>query len=116
MCQTGPTLVLAVALCACSGASYPVPVQRMVDAKVSARAAEEGAQSSPQARLHVALAKEALTRADVLVAEGDNRRADYELVRAKSDADLAVALEQDQTARSQAALARAQAGYDGGLQ
>jgi hypothetical protein len=87
----------------------------MVDAKVSAKAAEDGAQQSAQARLHVALAKEALTRADFLVADGNNRRADYELVRAKSDADLALALEMDQTARFQAELATAHAA-DGGAQ
>ncbi|MGH7435738.1 MAG: hypothetical protein ACRENE_08690 [Polyangiaceae bacterium] len=102
-------LILVAALPSCAGASYPSPNQRMVDAKSSAKSAEENAQVSPRARLHVALAKEAIERADALMANGENRRADYELVRAKSDADLAVALEKARAAHREAEQASARA-------
>jgi hypothetical protein len=109
------TLVFgAAALCACSGAAYPAPTRRMLDAKASARTAELYARANPQARLHVALAKEAITRADALVARGYTRRADFELVRAKSDADLAIALEKQEAARDDADRARANADAIGG--
>jgi hypothetical protein len=111
MNRLGPiTLAFApAALCACSGAAYPAPTQRMIDAKTSARTAEIYAQASPQARLHVALAKEAITRADALMARGYSRRADFELVRAKSDAELAIALEKEEAARDEADRAKSNA-------
>ena len=88
----------------------------MVDAKASARTAAEmhARRANPQARLHVALAKEAITRADALVARGYTRRADFELVRAKSDADLAIALEKEEAARMEADRAKADADSMGG--
>ncbi len=97
------------ALCACSGAAYPAPTQRMIEAKASARTAEMHAQGNQQARLHVALAKEAIARADALIASGYTRRADFELVRAKSDADLAIALEKEDAAREEADRAKTNA-------
>lgn len=111
MNRSGPALALvaAGALFGCGAASYPAPTQRMVDAKSSAMSAEENVQADPRARLHVALAKEEIARADALMANGHNRRADFELVRAKGDADLAVALEKDRAAHDQAQEASARA-------
>jgi hypothetical protein len=73
-------------------ASYPAPIQQMADAEAAARSAEDtGAQSSPQAQLHLKLARDGIAQAKGLLADGDNERANYVLVRAKSDAELALA-------------------------
>lgn len=67
------------------------------------RSAEEmGAESDPQAQLHVKLAEEQLNRAKGLMASGDNRRAEYVLVRAKGDAELALALARAASAKVEA--------------
>lgn len=50
--------ILPLSLLAC-GASYSAPVQRMADAQAAYRAAKEaGADSIPQAQLHLKLADE----------------------------------------------------------
>ncbi len=84
-------------------ASYPAPVQRMADAEGAVQSASElGAASSPQARLHMKLATEGIARARQLLADGDNKRADYVLIRAKSDAELALAETRDDRAQAAA--------------
>jgi hypothetical protein len=96
----GAALLAALAGCA----SYPAPVQRMADAEAAARTAQEtGATSIPQAQLHLKLAQEEISQAKGLVANGDNRPADYMLIRARSDAELALG-----EARAQAAHAEAE--------
>ncbi len=89
-------------------ASYPVPVQRMADAEAAARSAQDlGASTSPQGQLHLKLAQEEIAQAQQLIANKDNERADYVLIRAKSDAELAVAEAKDTTAEQEARLAQA---------
>jgi len=89
-------------LAAC--ASYPQPVQRMADAEAAARTAQEtGAASIPQAQLHLRLAQEEIAQAKQLIANGDNKRADFTLIRAKADAELAIG-----ETRAQAEQAKAQ--------
>jgi hypothetical protein len=96
----GSTLLAGLAGCA----SYPTPVERMADAEAAARTAQEtGATSNPQAQLHLKLAQEEIAKAKALVANGDNKRADFVLIRARSDAELALG-----EARAQAARAEAQ--------
>jgi hypothetical protein len=91
----------AAAVAAC--ASTPAPTQRMVDAQASLRGAEEvGAGREPQAQLHARLAEENIQRAKVLMQNGDNKRAEYVLVRAKADADLALANARDRQAKVEA--------------
>jgi len=97
-------------LAACS--SYPAPTQRMADAVATSRAATEvGADTNPQAQLHVRLANQEIERARRLIEDGDNQRADFLLVRAKADADLALAQARESAAQSnaRAAMARADA-------
>ena len=89
-------------LAAC--ASYPQPVQRLADAEGAARSAQDtGAASIPQAQLHLKLAQDEIAQAKQLIANGDNKRADFTLIRAKSDAELSV-----QETRAQAEQAKAQ--------
>jgi len=98
--------------CTAACSSYPAPQQRMADAVATSRVAQEvGANTNPQAQLHLKLANEGIERAKRLIADGDNQRADFVLVRAKADADLALAEARETVAQgaAQAAVARADA-------
>jgi outer membrane murein-binding lipoprotein Lpp len=73
------------------------------------RAAEEsGAAAVPQASLHLQLAKEELARAKELASIGQKENAEYMLLRAEADAELAVALSRGdaEKAEAQAAVER----------
>src|SRR5580692_8205222 len=95
------TLVCAAPLAAC--ASYPAPQQHMADSQASVRGAEEvGAASQPQAALNLKLAQEELARAKALMGDDKNEEADYMALRAKSDADLALALAREHVAETRA--------------
>ncbi|WP_394835743.1 DUF4398 domain-containing protein [Pendulispora rubella] len=98
-------LVLGVTLAAC--ASYPTPTARMNETVMTAKAAQEaGAQTNPRAQLHLRLANDQIERAKRLIADGDTKRADYVLVRAKADADLALAEAREASAQRQALAAK----------
>ena len=87
------TVLVAIPCAAACGASYPEPTQRMADAMSAERSAEEvGANTNPEAQLHIKLAQEQIAQAKALMGEGENKRAEYALVRAKGDAELALAL------------------------
>ncbi|MEO8875034.1 MAG: DUF4398 domain-containing protein [Polyangiaceae bacterium] len=89
------------------GASYPPPTARMADSVSAVRAAQEvGGQNEPQAALHLKLAQEQIDQAKQLVTDGDNKRADFVLMRADADAELAVSLARQATARQQAKVAQ----------
>jgi hypothetical protein len=81
----------ALLCAACAGA--PKPTDQLVNAQAALRAADEvGADKIPQAQLHAQLAKEQIARANKLIEDGDNAEAERVLLRAKADAELAVAL------------------------
>jgi len=81
----------------------------MARSEASVRAAQEvGGQNDPQAALHLKLAQEELDQAKQLMNDGDNKRADYVLLRADADAELAVALARSATARVEAQQAMGQ--------
>jgi uncharacterized protein DUF4398 len=93
--------ILLLATSACGG--YPPPNDRMMASVAAARSAREvGAQSSPQAALHLKLADEEIAKAKALIADGDNERAEYTLIRAKADAELALSLAKENTAKVEA--------------
>ena len=93
--------MLAVLVAGC--ASYPLPVQRLARAEGDARSAEEnGAAGIPQAQLHLRLAHEGIAEGQRLIANQDYERADYVLIRAQSDAELAFAEAREQSARDEA--------------
>ena len=96
------TTVLAASFVALGcGASFPVPAQPLADAESAERSATElGAANQPKAQLHLQLAREQITRASAAMKDGDNERADYLLRRARSDAELAIALTRDQSAKT----------------
>jgi hypothetical protein len=82
------------------GASFPPPTQRMADAESAERSAREvGANNEPVAQLSLKLAQEQISQAKVAMADDDNERADSLLIRAKVDAELAIAQAREKNAR-----------------
>jgi len=79
--------------------SWPEPKQPMAEAEAAARSAREvGAEAQPAAKLEVTLADEQIAEAKARIAKGDNERATYLLLRARADAELALALAHEQNA------------------
>lgn len=102
MRATFVSLVAASAFAWACGSSYPPPTQPMADAQAADRSARElGAANSPKASLHLKLAKDQMREAVGLMKDGENERAEQLLVRAKADAELAVALAHEQKAKSE---------------
>jgi hypothetical protein len=98
-------LVLAP-LAAC--ATYAAPTDHLANSVAAVRSAQEvGANSSPQAALHVKLAQEEVSKAKALMSDGDNERADYMTMRASADAELALSLAREESARARAQQAAA---------
>lgn len=84
------------------GSSWPEPKQPMAEAESASRSAREvGADEQPAAKLRVTLADEQIAEAKAAIAKGDNERATYLLVRARADAELALALAHEQNALSE---------------
>jgi len=103
-------LMTAVPLVGC--ASYPAPQQHLSDSVAAVRGAEEvGAATQPQAALNLKLAQEEVARAKALLDDGKMEEADYMTLRAKADADLALALAREATesTRAQQGESKAQA-------
>jgi uncharacterized protein DUF4398 len=91
------------------GATFPPPTQRLADTESAERsAAELGAASLPDAQLHLKLAQEQTAQAKGAMATGDNEHADSLLIRAKSDAELAIALSRKRSAKVEAQKATEQ--------
>lgn len=91
----------------CGGA--PAPNSQLTSAEAAMRAAEQaGAGDLPRGELHLKYARDAVTEAKQLMEEKKNERATLLLERALVDADLALALAEDEDARVRAneALAR----------
>jgi uncharacterized protein DUF4398 len=84
----------------CAG-SFPPPTQELAGAESAERSAVElGAPNHPDAQFHLALARQQMALAAVAMKDGDNRDADALLRRARSDAELAIALIRDQSAKT----------------
>lgn len=101
-------LVMSLLVTTACGGSYPIPTQRMADAQSAHRSAEElGAADLPQAKLHLKLAQDQINQANTMLKAEKNRRADFMLIRAKADAELALELAQAEVNRLEAAEAAA---------
>ena len=93
--------VAALGLMACGSA--PPPHERQASSQAAIRAATEtNAQQVPQAALHLKMAQEQLDKGKALMADGDNSRASYVLMRSQADADLALALSHENKTRTEA--------------
>ncbi len=87
-------------LAAGCGSSFPVPAQKLADAESAHRSARElGADKKTAAQLNLKLAEEEIEAAKVQIKNGDNKRADYILLRAKADAELALSLARETDAK-----------------
>lgn len=97
--------ILAIVLVtACGGA--PVPNDRVVSATAALRGAEVGgASNNPQASLMLKHAKDGLAKAKALIANGDNEQASWVLRRAEVDANLALYMAREASAKAQAQAA-----------
>ena len=96
------SLVVAASFAAACGSSYPAPTQPLADVQAADRSAKElGASNVPKATLHLKYAEDQTEQATRLMKDGDNERAAALLVRAKADAELAVALAHEQRAKTE---------------
>jgi Domain of unknown function (DUF4398) len=87
---------------ACASSNPPQNV-KAENSSAAIRAAEEtGAQHSPQAALHLQLAKEEFEHARTLTDHKDKDWADRLLLRAQVDAELSLALARSETEKSEA--------------
>lgn len=94
-------LVLVLTALGCGGA--PRPEARIASSQGAIRGAEEaGARGVPQATLHLKLAEEQRTQALELIKQGENHRAELLLARAEADAEFALALSREATAKAAA--------------
>jgi hypothetical protein len=94
------TLAASGLILGCAG-SFPPPTQNLAQAQSATRSAMElGAAKLPNAQLHVELSRELMAQATLAMNNGDNERADGLINRAKSDAELAIALMRDSSAKT----------------
>ncbi|WP_438014307.1 DUF4398 domain-containing protein [Sorangium sp. So ce315] len=94
--------MLGVALVGCGG-SVPPPNDQLAASQAAIRAAAEvGAETDPQAALHLKLANEQLDQAKKLMQEGENEAALPLLERAEADAELALAIAKARVTQVQA--------------
>jgi hypothetical protein len=97
------SVAIASSLVAGCGGTFPVPTQQLADTESAERsAAELGSAGQPDAQLHMQLAHEQLLKAKADIESGDNERASALLYRARSDAELAIALMREQAAKTAA--------------
>ncbi|WP_428264093.1 DUF4398 domain-containing protein [Haliangium sp.] len=97
--------VLSGACGACGGA--PRPAQQYTDTAATISAAEAiGAEETPQAALHLKMARDQIAEADRLMADDEYERAKLVLDRAEADADLAFALAKEAEVRAEAKAAK----------
>jgi hypothetical protein len=82
------------------GSSYPEPKDAFSQSEAAIRGATEvGAEKVPSASLHLKFARDQVAEAKRKSEDGDNRRAEFVLLRARADAELALMLAR--TAKSQ---------------
>jgi pyridoxal biosynthesis lyase PdxS len=88
----------------CGGS--PPPHAKVASSEAAIRAAQEtGSGNVPRAALHLKLAEEQLLAAKALIRDNENKRAEYVLMRAQADAELAIALSHVASSNVQAGAA-----------
>jgi len=100
----GISIAAVMGMAGCAGT--PVPNSKVASSEAAIRAAQEtGSRGVPQAALHLKLAEEQLQSAKALIRDNNNERAEYVLMRAQADAELAIALSHVATSNVQAGAA-----------
>jgi hypothetical protein len=98
------TVLLSLISASC--ALHPVPSRHLDRSEATVRAAKAiGAAEDPEAAVHLRLAEQQLDAAKDRILDGDNEAAEWLLVRARADAELAQALALENWTRSDAAQA-----------
>lgn len=99
-----PLVVVSVVVASATACgSFPKPDARLSSSEGAIRGAQEaGAQGVPQATLHLKLAQEERERAVALIKDGENEKAEYMLMRAEADGELANALAREAAAKAEA--------------
>ena len=98
------TIVIAGALALSAGCmSAAPPTRARTETTAAIRAAREvDAMSTPRAAYHLELAEEQLTRAEALIRAGRMAEAEGMLLRAQSDAELAIFLTREAALEAEA--------------
>jgi hypothetical protein len=109
MTRFASTLALSAWLVGCGGSALPPAKVADTQAAIAAAAAV-GAESNPQAALHLKMARDQLRQAQWLLADGKDREARLVLERAQADADVAMMLTRE--AQAAANVRKAQAEID----
>jgi len=95
----------ALSLSAC--ASTPVPADKLTRSQVAIRSARDlGAEQVPPAAMHLRIATEQVDLARKAMSDGDNKKAEYLLIRAEADAEAAIALSNESIALAAAQRTR----------
>lgn len=98
------TAAAMAAWCGCTSAA--IPKQKLASTEAAITHAKEGeAQNQAAAAEHLRLAKTQLDEAKQKIREGDNSEADWLLMRAQADAELAGAMAKEQRRRAEASKA-----------
>jgi hypothetical protein len=96
----------AAALTLVGCASSPKPIDLLTDSTAALRGAKEvGAENVPPAALEMQRAEDAVQRGRDLMSKDENEKARREFMRARADANLAIALVRRQRAEQAAAKA-----------
>lgn len=99
MIRLSSSIVMVVPFLWACGGSLPPPTQKMADAQAAERSARElGASDVPSAQLSLKLAQDQIAHAQKAIADGDNERASALLIRAKADAEVAIASARERSA------------------
>jgi hypothetical protein len=107
MTRFAGTLALSALLVGCGGSA--LPPAKVTDAQASITAAAAvGAESNPQAALHLKMARDQLQQAQGLLADGKEREARLVLERAQADADVAMILTREAQAAANVKKAQAE--------
>lgn len=101
----GVALALTVGLGAC-GSTNTMPAN-YAPAQTAIGAADAiGAKNEPRAALHLKMARDAVARAETFARHGDEHEAELTLDRARTDAELALMVTREATARREADAAK----------
>ncbi len=95
------TLLLFTSIAGCASQSSQAPSATDAHSAISAAQAV-GAEREPQAALHLKLARDQTAQAESKLKSGDNHEARLLLDQARVDAELALVLTREATARGQA--------------
>lgn len=107
MTRFASTLALSALIAGCGGSA--LPPAKVTDAQASITAAAAvGAESNPQAALHLKMARDQLRQAQGLLADGKDREARLVLERAQADADVAMMLTREAQAAANVRKAQAE--------